>query len=50
MTKDQLTAKIEDLMKQGRQMEANIHMINGAIQAYQQLLAEMEKEEEPKDE
>lgn len=47
MTKDQLTAKIEDLMKQGRQMEANIHMINGAIQAYQNLIAELEKQDAP---
>ena len=49
MTKDQLTAKIEDLMKQGRQMEANIHMINGAIQAYQNLIAELEKQDAPEE-
>ncbi len=49
MTKEQLTAKIDDLMKQGRQMEVNIHMINGAIQAYQNLIAELEKQDAPQE-
>ena len=49
MTKEQLIAKIDDLMKQGRQMEVNIHMINGAIQAYQNLIAELEKQDAPQE-
>jgi endonuclease V-like protein UPF0215 family len=49
MTKEQLTAKIEDLVKQGRQMEVNIHMINGAIQAYQNLIDELEKQDAPQE-
>jgi hypothetical protein len=45
--KEQIQKRIEELMAQGKQMEVNLHMINGAIQQCQWQLAELDKEAEP---
>ena len=47
--KEQIQKRIEELMAQGKQMEVNLHMINGAIQQCQWQLAELNKEEAPKE-
>jgi len=47
MTKEQITKRMEELMTQGRQLETQIHMINGALEQCRWQLAELEKEEAP---
>jgi hypothetical protein len=47
MTIDKLKERIETLMTQGKQMESNLHMINGALQDCQFWLAELEKQDAP---
>jgi CHASE3 domain sensor protein len=42
--KEQIQKRIEELMAQGKQMEVNLHMINGALQQCQWQLAELDKE------
>jgi hypothetical protein len=44
MTIEQVKERIETLMTQGKQMESNLHMINGALQDCQFWLAELEKQ------
>ena len=44
MTIDKIKERIETLMTQGKQMESNLHMINGALQDCQFWLAELEKQ------
>jgi prefoldin subunit 5 len=45
MTIEQVKERIETLMTQGKQMESNLHMINGALQDCQFWLAELEKQD-----
>jgi prefoldin subunit 5 len=43
--KDLINARIQDLMAKGRELEQQIHQINGALQQCQWTLAELEKED-----
>jgi prefoldin subunit 5 len=47
--KDLINARIQDLMAKGRELEQQIHQINGALQQCQWTLAELEKEDAPKE-
>ena len=47
--KDLINARIQDLMAKGRELEVQIHQINGALQQCQWTLAELEKEDAPKE-
>ena len=47
--KDLINARIQDLMAKGRELEQQIHQINGALQQCQWTLAELEKENAPKE-
>ena len=49
MTKDLINARIQDLMAKGRELESQIHQINGALQQCQWMLTELEKEDAPKE-
>ena len=49
MTKDLINARIQDLMVKGRELESQIHQINGALQQCQWMLTELEKEDAPKE-
>jgi len=44
-----INARIQDLMAKGRELEQQIHQINGALQQCQWTLAELEKEDAPKE-
>ncbi|MFY8182592.1 MAG: hypothetical protein ACOVKL_00085 [Polynucleobacter sp.] len=43
MNKEAINKQIETLMTQGKQLEVQLHMINGALQDCQYWLAEMDK-------
>jgi len=45
--KEQIQKRMEELMAQGKQMEVNLHMINGALEQCKWQLAELEKQEAP---
>lgn len=47
--KELINLRIQDLMAKGKELEQQIHMINGALQQCQWQLAELEKEEAPKE-
>jgi len=47
--KDLITARIQDLMAKGRELEMQIHQINGALQQCQWTLTELEKQDAPKE-
>jgi len=47
--KDLINARIQDLMAKGRELEQQIHQINGALQQCQWTLSELEKEDAPKE-
>ena len=47
--KELINARIQDLMAKGRELEQQIHQINGALQQCQWTLAELEKEDAPKE-
>ena len=49
MTEDQIKKRMEELMTQGRQLETQIHMINGALEQCKWQLAEMEKQNAPQE-
>ena len=46
--KDLINARIQDLMAKGRELEQQIHQINGALQQCQWTLAELEKDDAEK--
>jgi len=46
MNKEAIQKQIETLMAQGKQMEVQLHMINGALQDCNYWLAELEKSTE----
>lgn len=45
MSKELIQLRIQDLMAKGRELEQQIHQINGALQQCQWMLAEMEKDD-----
>ena len=47
--KDLITARIQDLMAKGRELESQIHQINGALQQCQWMLNELEKQDAPQE-
>jgi len=47
--KDLINARIQDLMAKGRELEQQLHQINGALQQCQWTLAELEKEDASKE-
>ena len=47
MTKDQIQARIDELMKIGKQIETQIHAINGALQECNYWMAHLERGAEP---
>lgn len=49
MTKDLINARIQDLMAKGRELESQIHQINGALQQCQWMLNELEKQDAPQE-
>ena len=49
MTKDLITLRIQDLMAKGRELESQIHQVNGALQQCQWMLTELEKQDAPKE-
>ena len=48
MTKDQIQARIDELMKIGKQAESQIHAINGALQECNYWMEQLAKGEEVK--
>ena len=47
--KDLINARIQDLMAKGRELESQIHQINGALQQCQWMLNELEKQDAPQE-
>ena len=47
--KETIQTRIQDLMAKGRELEQQLHQINGALQQCQWTLAELEKEDAPKE-
>jgi len=47
MNKEAINKQIETLMTQGKQLEVQLHMINGALQDCNHWLAELEKATDP---
>lgn len=45
MTKELIELRIQDLIAKGKELEQQLHQINGALQQCQWTLAEMEKEQ-----
>lgn len=45
--KDLINARIQDLMIKGRELESQIHQVNGALQQCQWMLNELEKQDAP---
>ena len=43
MDKELITLRIQDLISKGKELEVQLHQINGAIQQCQWTLAELEK-------
>ena len=49
MNKEAINKQIETLMTQGKQLEVQLHMINGALQDCQYWLKELEKQDAPEE-
>ena len=47
--KETIQTRIQDLMAKGRELEQQLHQINGALQQCQWTLAELEKEDAAKE-
>jgi dynactin complex subunit len=45
--KEAIQKRMDELMAQGKQLEMQIHMINGALEQCRWQLAELEKQEAP---
>ena len=45
--KEAIQKRIDELMAQGKQLEINLHMINGALEQCKWQLAELDKQETP---
>jgi hypothetical protein len=50
MTKDLINLRIQDLISKGKELEMQLHQINGAIQQCQWTLSELEKDDAPQEE
>ena len=49
MNKDLINLRIQDLISKGKELEQQIHQINGALQQCQWTLAELEKSDATKE-
>jgi len=49
MTKELINLRIQDLISKGKELEMQLHQINGAIQQCQWTLTEMEKDDAPQE-
>ena len=49
MTKDLINLRIQDLISKGKELEQQLHQINGALQQCQWTLAELEKNDAAKE-
>ena len=49
MNKDLINLRIQDLIAKGKELEQQIHQINGALQQCQWTLAELEKSDATKE-
>ena len=47
--KDAIQKRMDELMAQGKQLEVNLHMINGALEQCKWQLAELEKQDAPEE-
>ena len=47
--KEEITKRIEELMAQGRQLEVQIHMINGALEQCKWQLNQLESKDAPEE-
>jgi hypothetical protein len=45
MNKELITLRIQDLIAKGKELEQQLHQINGALQQCQWTLAELEKDD-----
>ena len=45
--KEAIQKRMDELMAQGKQLEVNLHMINGALEQCKWQLAELEKQDAP---
>ena len=50
MTKELINLRIQDLIAKGKELEQQLHQINGALQQCQWTLAELDKPEEKTEE
>ena len=48
MTKELINLRIQDLISKGKELEQQLHQINGALQQCQWTLSELEKDDAPK--
>ena len=49
MTKELINQRIQDLISKGKELEMQLHQINGAIQQCQWTLTELEKDDAPQE-
>ena len=49
MNKDLINLRIQDLISKGKELEQQLHQINGALQQCQWTLSELEKNDAPKE-
>lgn len=47
--KELIQLRIQDLMSKGKELEVQLHQINGALQQCQWTLAELEKQDAPQE-
>jgi prefoldin subunit 5 len=47
--KEAIQKRMDELMEEGKKLEANIHMINGALQQCQWQLTQLEKQDAPEE-
>ena len=47
--KEQIKKRMDELMEEGKKLETQIHMINGALQQCQWQLAQLENQDAPKE-
>jgi len=50
MNKELINLRIQDLISKGKELEQQMHQINGALQQCQWILAELDKPEEKTEE
>ena len=47
--KEQIQKRMDELMAQGKQMEVNLHMINGALEQCKWQLSQLETQDAPQE-